>query len=102
MVGQTMRVLSISVQQAGATVCVVVADTGVGIPSDAIGSIFDPFFSTKGPGKGLGLGLSISYGLVRDLGGSISAESVQGRGARFTMILPLARLAVSTERQRVD
>lgn len=102
MVGQTMRVLSISVQQVDAAVSVVVADTGVGIPSEAIGSIFDPFFSTKGPGEGLGLGLSISYGLVRDLGGSISAESVPGRGARFTMILPLARLAVPTERQRVD
>ena len=79
-----------------------VTDTGTGIPPEALPSIFDPFYSTKGPGEGLGLGLSISYGLVRDLGGSISAVSPAGRGARFTVTLPLAGAVAATERERID
>jgi two-component system C4-dicarboxylate transport sensor histidine kinase DctB len=102
MAGQKVRVLSIGVRSAGRQVSVVVADTGTGIPAEALSSIFDPFYSTKGPGEGLGLGLSISYGLVRDLGGSISAVSPSGRGASFTVTLPLAGAAASTERERID
>lgn len=102
MAGQKVRVLSIGVRSAGRQVSVVVADTGTGIPPEALSSIFDPFYSTKGPGEGLGLGLSISYGLVRDLGGSISAVSPAGRGASFTVTLPLAGVVATTERERID
>lgn len=64
------------------------ADTGVGIPPEAITHIFDPFFTTKPEGKGTGLGLSISHGIVHDHKGHIDVESTPGRGTTFTIKLP--------------
>ncbi|UYN99062.1 MAG: sensor histidine kinase [Devosia sp.] len=91
MADKPLRVLSIGVKASGDTAVVTVSDTGTGIAPEALPSIFDPFYSTKGPGEGLGLGLSISYGLVRDMGGQISAMSPPGHGATFTLTLPLAQ-----------
>ncbi len=68
---------------------VVFADTGRGIPPEVMRRIFDPFFTTKD--KGTGLGLSVVYGIVARHQGTISAESEQGQGARFTVRLPVAR-----------
>ncbi|MEO8700590.1 MAG: ATP-binding protein [Kofleriaceae bacterium] len=68
---------------------VTVEDTGVGIAPDALPHIFEPFYTTKGVGEGTGLGLSVSYGIVRDHGGSIEVDSARGHGARFTVLLPL-------------
>lgn len=68
---------------------VVFADTGRGIPPEVMRRIFDPFFTTKD--KGTGLGLSVVYGIVARHQGTISAESEQGRGSRFTIRLPVAR-----------
>jgi signal transduction histidine kinase len=68
---------------------ITVEDDGPGIPSDALPHIFEPFFTTKGVGEGTGLGLSVSYGIVRDHRGLIEVDSAPGRGARFTMLLPL-------------
>ena len=102
MAGQKVRVLSIGVRQRDGKVEIAVSDTGIGIPPEAIASIFDPFYSTKGPGEGLGLGLSISYGLVRDLGGTIVATSPADRGATFTVTLPLLRKPVDNERVAID
>ena len=59
-------------------------------------NLFDPFFTTKPAGKGLGLGLAISFGLVRDHGGTIVARSSEGQGSTFTVTLPA--IAVSTAR----
>lgn len=67
-----------------------VSDTGVGIKEEDLGQIFDPFFTTKVSGKGTGLGLSVSYGIAQQHGGTIEVESEPGRGARFSLILPLA------------
>jgi two-component system NtrC family sensor kinase len=67
-----------------------VRDEGVGISSDDLRHIFDPFFSTKGVGEGTGLGLSIAYGIVEDHGGWIDVESVVGKGSCFSVFLPLA------------
>ena len=65
-------------------------DSGSGIPETIREKIFDPFFTTKEVGKGTGLGLSISYGIVKDCRGDIRAESLPGRGARFTLTFPVA------------
>lgn len=69
--------------------CLTVADNGGGIPQAALDKIFQPFFTTKPPGKGTGLGLSVSFGIIRDYGGSISGANV-GDGAQFTILLPEA------------
>lgn len=84
------RQLGVVLEARTAEVTVTVADTGEGIAAADLPNLFDPFFTTKEAGRGLGLGLSISYGLVRDMGGTISAESTPGAGARFTVALPRA------------
>jgi two-component system NtrC family sensor kinase len=67
-----------------------IEDTGKGIPAEIIDFIFDPFFTTKKTGEGTGLGLSISYGIVKEHGGDIHVESVPGKGAVFTVTLPVS------------
>src|SRR5262245_15029269 len=71
----------------GLYVALSVSDTGEGIPDDVKAHIFEPFFTTKGVGKGTGLGLSTVYGIVKQSGGDVVAES-SSRGARFTVYLP--------------
>ncbi|HEY0300489.1 MAG TPA: response regulator, partial [Rhizomicrobium sp.] len=68
-------------------VLVEVSDTGTGIPQDIIEKIFEPFFSTKEVGKGTGLGLSTVYGIVKQTGGFVYADSAPGRTA-FRIFLP--------------
>ncbi len=68
-------------------VLVEVTDTGTGIPADIIDKIFEPFFSTKEVGKGTGLGLSTVYGIVKQTGGFVYADSVPGNTA-FRIFLP--------------
>jgi signal transduction histidine kinase len=68
-----------------------VSDTGCGIRPEDLGNIFDPFFTTKEPGKGTGLGLSVSRAIVEGAGGEILAESEEGRGSTFTVIVPSRR-----------
>jgi signal transduction histidine kinase len=70
-----------------------VADTGSGIPSEHLARIYDPFFTTKAPGRGTGLGLSITYGIVREHEGTIRCDSAIGQGTRFTLTLPRAAAA---------
>jgi two-component system, NtrC family, C4-dicarboxylate transport sensor histidine kinase DctB len=82
------RVLRVSIRRAESTVTTEVADTGSGISADHMKSLFDPFFTTKEIGEGLGLGLSISYGIVREFGGTISVESELQIGSRFRVTLP--------------
>ena len=73
---------------AGEYLLVEVEDTGAGIPPDVIGKIFEPFFTTKDVGKGTGLGLSTVYGIVKQTGGYIFADSDVGRGTTFRVYLP--------------
>ena len=66
-----------------------IADTGPGIAREDLEKIFKPFFSSKGYGKGTGLGLSISKRILKEHGGDIAAKSHLGKGAVFTITLPL-------------
>ncbi len=67
-----------------------VTDEGVGIEPEQLDRIFEPFYTTKESGKGTGLGLSTSYGIVAQLGGHLSVQSVLGRGTSFSILLPVA------------
>jgi PAS domain S-box-containing protein len=71
-------------------VALIVADTGTGIPEDALPHIFEPFFTTKKMGQGTGLGLSMVEGIVHQSGGATHVESTVGKGTTFTIFLPLA------------
>lgn len=66
-----------------------VSDTGTGIPADVLAHIWEPFYTTKEVGKGTGLGLSTVYGIIKQSGGYIFAESPKGKGAVFTIYLPV-------------
>ncbi len=68
-----------------------VADTGCGLPGEALDRLFEPFFTTKPAGQGLGLGLAISRDIVRDFGGELRAENRRGGGACFILDLPGGR-----------
>jgi len=69
-------------------VVVEVIDQGVGIARTDTSKIFDPFYTTKPPGRGTGLGLSICYGIIADHGGRIEVDSSLGTGSTFRILLP--------------
>ena len=76
--------------------CVVeIADTGHGIPPDLQDEIFQPFFTTKKPGRGTGLGLAIASDTVRAHRGQIAVDSEPGRGSSFTITLPYHREGIA-------
>lgn len=71
-------------------VSISLADTGSGIPGDAVERIFEPFFTTKAVGKGTGLGLSQVFGFAKQSGGNVEVVSTPGQGSVFTLYLPEA------------
>jgi PAS domain S-box-containing protein len=74
-----------------------VADTGTGIAPEILGSIFEPYFTTKGPGQGTGMGLAMVHGIVESYGGKILVESAVGRGTTFSIYLPAAGTPAETQ-----
>jgi two-component system NtrC family sensor kinase len=70
-------------------VVVEIEDNGIGIPRSEQSKIFEPFYTTKPPGRGTGLGLSICYGIVEDHRGRIEVDSHPGRGSIFRVFLPV-------------
>ncbi len=82
------RFVRIAAEASPDLVRIIISDNAGGIRPEDLGRVFDPFFTTKSVGKGTGLGLSISYGIINDLGGTLSAGNIPG-GARFQIELPL-------------
>jgi two-component system NtrC family sensor kinase len=92
--GPTLDPVAVS---SGQVVEIAVADNGNGIPDDLIDQIFEPFVTTKDPGKGTGLGLAVSARLVETMGGIMRAESVTGGGSTFIVVLPAGERTVAQE-----
>lgn len=80
----------------GEHVHIIVEDSGPGIKPDVMSRLFEPFFTTKPHGQGTGLGLPVSRGIVESHQGTLTAENVSRRGARFTVKLPAMQEAIVT------
>jgi two-component system C4-dicarboxylate transport sensor histidine kinase DctB len=93
--GQPDPRITLAAWAEGDHVMIRVTDSGPGVPEALRPRIFDPFFSTKGVGKGLGLGLSISYNIIKDFGGELTVTSEDGGGAAFTIRLRRANGATA-------
>jgi signal transduction histidine kinase/CheY-like chemotaxis protein len=74
----------------GTYVVVAIKDTGTGMDADTLRRAFEPFFTTKSAGQGTGMGLATAYGIIKNHGGHIQAESQPGRGSMFSVYLPAA------------
>jgi two-component system C4-dicarboxylate transport sensor histidine kinase DctB len=86
--GREVKEIGIAVETDGKGTCAIsVRDRGPGLSEAALSQAFDPFFTTKDPGKGMGLGLSISYNIIRDFDGTLSATNHAEGGAVFTVTL---------------
>src|SRR6185295_1827885 len=83
------RRLAVRVRRTGERVRLEIADTGRGIQPEVLARIFEPFFTTKPAGEGTGLGLSLCRSIIEDHGGTITVESVPGRGTTFGVELPV-------------
>lgn len=81
------RRIHVLAECAESKVVLTIRDHGPGVPPAITERIFDPFFSTKGVGRGLGLGLSISYNIIRDFGGSLTVANATDGGAEFRIVL---------------
>ncbi len=88
--GREKETITISSRQDGQDVEIRIADTGLGIPEEIQRRVFDPFFTTKGVGKGTGQGLTIAHDVVTQKhGGTLTFESVPGKGTVFIVRLPI-------------
>lgn len=88
--------LRIRLARSDDSVSAIFQDDGPGIAPEILPNIFDPFYTTKRPGRGTGLGLSICKAILREHGGNVEASSGAGGGAIFTVTLPASRTAGTT------
>jgi signal transduction histidine kinase len=86
----------------GDDVMISVADTGTGMSEQVRNRAFEPFFATKEAGKGTGLGLSMVYGFVHQSGGTVTIDSVIGKGTTFRIYLPRAQRRLGGIEEAVD
>jgi CheY-like chemotaxis protein len=84
--------------QARRFACLTVKDTGHGMDAATLGRIFEPFYTTKDPGKGTGMGLATVYGILRQHNGWVDVESAPGRGTAFHVFFPLSEEAIGNDR----
>jgi two-component system NtrC family sensor kinase len=82
--------IRVSTQLYAAEIHIVIADTGVGIAPEQLPRIFEPFYTTKEPGRGTGLGLSTCHRIIKQHGGHIRVDSRVGYGTVFTVVLPIS------------
>jgi two-component system NtrC family sensor kinase len=80
----------VTTRHEGHNVAVMISDTGVGMSQATLDRLFQPFFTTKGSGKGTGLGLAVAHGIVKQHGGCIDVASAPGAGTTFTIRLPIS------------
>jgi two-component system cell cycle sensor histidine kinase/response regulator CckA len=90
-VASDVRALKSDILPIGDYTALFFSDTGSGIAPNVIGKIFEPFFTTKAIGKGTGLGLSTVYGIIKQSGGYIFADSRPGEGTTFSIYFPVHR-----------
>ncbi|MFH1505096.1 MAG: ATP-binding protein [Candidatus Omnitrophota bacterium] len=87
--------IAIKTGSVSGNIIIEISDTGEGIPVEIQDKIFDPFVTTKAPGKGMGLGLAISYNIIKRFNGDIKVVSEKGKGTIFTVTLPLTNKTTS-------
>jgi signal transduction histidine kinase len=80
----------VELPRTGRYALVAVRDTGTGISEEMLAKVWEPFFTTKGPGKGSGLGLSMVYGFIKQSGGHVEIDSAPGEGTTVRLYLPIA------------
>lgn len=81
--------IKVTTRKTSSHIVVAVTDNGKGIPIERLGRIFEPFYTTKAPGRGTGLGLSVSHRIIKQHGGTIQVDSQVGAGSVFTVTLPI-------------
>jgi len=86
----------------GDFVCLKITDTGMGMDSETQDHIFEPFYTTKEPGRGSGLGLPVVYGLMQAHGGNILVESEPGMGTTVSLFFPAPATDLSMERTMIS
>jgi two-component system, NtrC family, sensor kinase len=82
--------IKVITHQVGGEIRVEIEDNGKGIPAERLSRIFEPFYTTKAPGRGTGLGLSVCHRIVKQHGGDILVHSEVGKGSQFTVLLPIS------------